>query len=98
MYTIRDAFSHKNSVQIGINAPIYSEAYMQDAQAQGVLVLTPYDLRRMGWENWWRRALAHATGNGERGVYISVDIDALDQGVAPGTAVPNPFWASPRMM
>jgi len=96
MYTVRDVFSHEHSVQIGINAPIYSEAYMRDAQAQGVFVLTPYDLRHMGWENWWRQALAHATGNGQRGVYISVDIDALDESVASGTAVPNPMGLSAR--
>jgi agmatinase len=94
MHTIRDVFSHEHSVQIGINAPIYSQQYMQDAQEQGVLVITPYDLRRLGWQRALNEAAGHASGSGERGVYVSIDIDALDRSAAPGTAVPNPVGLS----
>jgi agmatinase len=94
MHTIHDVFSHEHSVQIGINAPIYSQGYMRDAESKGVLVLTPYDVRRLGWPGALDAALRHAT-DGVQGVYVSIDIDALDRSAAPGTAVPNPVGLSP---
>lgn len=41
-------------------------------------------------------AVAHATAGGARGVFISVDIDVVDPGAAPGTGTPEPGGLSPR--
>ncbi|GGY10325.1 hypothetical protein GCM10007160_41890 [Litchfieldella qijiaojingensis] len=47
MYTVEEVFSHANSVQLGINAPIYSKEYMDQAESSGVLVRTPYEIRKL---------------------------------------------------
>jgi agmatinase len=89
MKTIEDVIDYSKVVQLGINAPIYSDYYMRSAEENGVLVRTPYEIRRRGWRETVEEAVAHA-GDGTDGVYISVDIDCLDQAYAPGTSVPNP--------
>ncbi|MGY3347153.1 agmatinase [Bradyrhizobium sp. USDA 4459] len=89
MRTISDVIDYHKVVQLGINAPIYSEEYMRLAETNGTLVLTPYDIRKIGWETAVRYALKHVS-DGTDGVYLSVDIDAVDQAHAPGTSVPNP--------
>ncbi|WP_082650144.1 MULTISPECIES: agmatinase family protein [Bradyrhizobium] len=89
MRTISDVIDYHNVAQLGINAPIYSEEYMRLAETNGMLVLTPYDIRKMGWEAAVGAALKHVS-EGADGVYLSVDIDAVDQAHAPGTSVPNP--------
>lgn len=88
MRTLSDVIDYRKVVQMGINAAIYSEAYMREAEAAGVLVMTPYDIRRVGWTVALRTAIEHASADGA-GVYISVDIDGIDQAYAPGTSVPN---------
>ncbi|ASY67041.1 Formiminoglutamase (plasmid) [Sinorhizobium sojae CCBAU 05684] len=88
MRTLSDVIDYRKVVQMGINAAIYSEAYMREAEAAGVLVMTPYDIRRVGWTVALRTAIEHGTADGA-GVYISVDIDGIDQAYAPGTSVPN---------
>jgi agmatinase len=87
--TLSDAVDYCKVAQIGINAPIYSEDYTRSAEADGILVMTPYDIRRRGWAAAIDATIEHATA-GVAGVYVSVDIDAIDQAHAPGTSVPNP--------
>lgn len=88
MRTLADVIDYSKAVQMGINAAIYSEVYMRAAEANGILVMTPYDIRRQGWINALKTAIKHATAGGA-GVYISVDIDGIDRAYAPGTSVPN---------
>jgi agmatinase len=88
MRTLEDVIDYGVVVQLGISAPIYSEHYMHAAESAGVMVRTPYDIRRRGWPRVIEEAVAHA-GRGTDGVYISIDIDCLDQSFAPGTSVPN---------
>ncbi|HEV7367934.1 agmatinase family protein [Arenibaculum sp.] len=95
MKTLEDVIDYGSAVQLGISAPIYSEAYAADAEQKGVLVLTPYEIRRAGWRETIARSIAHATRN-TGGVYISVDIDAIYQSHAPGTSVPNPAGLLPH--
>lgn len=89
MYTLRDVIDYRVVAQLGINAPIYSEHYMRAAEEAGVLVRTPYEIRRRGWASVVEEAVSHAS-RGVDGVYISIDIDCLDQSCGPGTSVPNP--------
>ncbi|MDA4845241.1 agmatinase family protein [Hoeflea poritis] len=89
MHTLGDVIDYSKVAQLGINAPIYSEAYMQAAQTRGVYVATPYDIRTSGQRAVVEEAIAHVTA-GTDGVYLTVDIDAVDQAFAPGTSVPNP--------
>ena len=77
-----------NTVQLGLDAPIYSKTYMDVAEASGVMVRTPYEIRRSGWGPTVAEAVAHATRDLD-GVYISVDIDCLNFAFAAGTSVVN---------
>ena len=43
----------------------------------------------LGIEAAVETALARA-GDGTAGIYVSIDVDAIDQSQAPGTAAPNP--------
>jgi agmatinase len=61
---------------------------MDQSERSGVLVRTPYEIRRAGWLNTLDEAIAHATRNTD-GVYISVDIDCVDRAFAQGTSVAN---------
>jgi len=88
MYTIQNVFKHTNSVQLGINAPIYSKKYMDDAERSWILVQTPHEIRKSGWAETLKSAIAHATRD-TSGIYISIDIDCLDRSFAQGTSVPN---------
>jgi agmatinase len=88
MKTLEDVLHAKAAVQLGIDAPIYSARYMDEAEAKGILVRTPYEIRRAGWPAILAEAVAHASAPGA-GVYLSIDIDAIHQAFAPGTSVPN---------
>jgi agmatinase len=88
MCTLGDVLDYGRVAQLGINAPIYSEHYMSRAEGNGVLVRTPYEIRRQGWAESVREAVEHVSGDTD-GVYVSVDIDCVDQAFAPGTSVPN---------
>lgn len=86
--TLEDVIDYKSIVQLGINACIYSEEYMQDAEQKGILVKTPYEIRKAGWVEIINQSISHAMNN-TQGIYISVDIDSIDQAFASGTSVPN---------
>lgn len=88
MKTLEDAIDYRSVVQLGINACIYSQHYMDEAERQGVLVRTPYEIRKAGWAATVRESIEHA-GRDTDGIYISIDIDSIDQSFAPGTSVPN---------
>lgn len=88
MKTIEDIVDYQSVVQLGINGCIYSQHYMETSEQKGILVRTPYEIRKNGWEKTIRESLDHAMNETE-GIYISIDIDSIDQGFAPGTSVPN---------
>jgi agmatinase len=48
------------------------------------------DITRRGLDAVVDDAVEAALGDGARGVYISVDIDVVDPGMAPGTGTPEP--------
>ncbi len=95
MHTLSDVIDYSKTAQLGINAPIYSEQYMRSAEENGVLVRTPYEIRRRGWSETVKEAVEHVS-RGTDGIYLSIDIDCLDQAFAPGTSVPNPSGLLPH--
>lgn len=84
-----DAVAGRNLVQIGMadfcNSPIHADY----AAEQGVTVIPGLQVRREGMDRAIDIALERA-GDGTDGIYVSVDIDCIDQSQAPGTAAPNP--------
>ena len=89
MYTISDVVDYRMVAQLGIVANIYSESYVQIAEANGVLIRTPYEMRRMGW-NVVLKELVQKFDSKCDYVYLSVDIDSLDHAFCAGTSVTNP--------
>jgi formimidoylglutamase len=78
----------RNLVQIGIADFANSPAHLDYAEQHGVTVITNTEVREAGLEACTRRALEIA-GDGVDGLYVSCDIDCIDQSQAPGTAAPN---------
>lgn len=58
-------------------------------EARGIHVEYAGDVREKGIDTCIENAIAHAT-NGTEMVYLSVDIDVVDPGFAPGTGTPEP--------
>ena len=78
----------RNLVQIGIADFANSPLHLDYARERGVTVITNAEVREAGLEACTRRALAIA-GDGVDSLYVSCDIDCIDQSQAPGTAAPN---------
>jgi formimidoylglutamase len=79
----------RNLVQLGIaefaTAPMHGEY----AAEQGVRVIGNLEVFERGLDDCMGEALELA-GAGTEAIYVTVDIDAIDQSQAPGTAAPNP--------
>lgn len=72
-----------NVAQIGIHNYANSQKYRQYVDEQGVTFFTSRDVRRQGMQAIVEQALAVA-GRGTEAIYVTVDIDVLDQAYAPG--------------
>ncbi|HLW58519.1 MAG TPA: agmatinase family protein [bacterium] len=80
--------------QIGIADFNNNPTHHRYAQAHGIAVLSNIEV--------WRRGIRHAidvaldrAGEADA-IYISIDVDGVDQSSAPGTAAPNPFGLDGR--
>lgn len=93
--TVGDIIDYRVVAQLGIDAPIYSEGYMREAEQLGIMVRTPYDIRQQGWRHTIAEVVSHVCRNTD-GVYISIDVDVFGQAFAPGTSVPNPCGLYPH--
>lgn len=89
MRTLADELDYTVVAQLGISSNLYSADYMDRAEEAGVLVRTMYDIRKQGWAQTVEDVVRHVSA-GTDGVYITVDIDCVDQAFAGGTSVPNP--------
>ncbi len=83
-----------NLVQIGIGDFAYSRSYGEKLTSAGGSFFTPFDVRRRGMKAVCQEALAKATRDVDA-LYVTVDIDCLQQAFAPGTSVPNPVGLTP---
>ncbi|WP_067930729.1 agmatinase family protein [Alicyclobacillus kakegawensis] len=76
-------------VQIGLRDFVNAKAYHEYVLAHGVSVITARQVRRRGLaavvEEAWRTA-----SRGTDMVYISFDMDVMDQSVVPGVPAPSP--------
>ncbi|MEV0169148.1 agmatinase [Nonomuraea fuscirosea] len=76
-----EALSH-----VGIRGPLYGKADLKEDRRLGFGIVTASDVMRRGPDEV---AEALRQRIGERPLYISVDIDALDPAHAPGTGTPE---------
>ena len=86
-----------NLVQIGIGGWAGKKAGMAVARERGTTVLTIGDVERLGVERAAEAALEIASRNTEA-IFLSLDIDVVDPGNAPGTGTPEPGGLSSREM
>lgn len=84
-----------NFIQVGLRgyAPGADDlGWMRD---QGFRYHFMTEVERYGWEHVMERAIAEAA-EGTDYLYVSLDIDVLDPGYAPGTGTPEPNGLTPR--
>lgn len=86
--TLEDILPFEALGVVGISAPVYSAYYEQSFKSKGALVITPYELRNNRLEI--REKLIHFFNSNCDAIYITVDIDCIDQGFVTGTSAPNP--------
>ena len=83
-----------NLVQVGIHGFMNASYYKRWVEGQGGTIFTARAMRRQGIERTIASALEIA-GNGTDAIYVTVDIDVLEVGYAPGTAAATPDGLSP---
>lgn len=83
-----------NFVQIGLRGYWPPREVFEWMQAQGMRWHLMDEVWRVGIAEVVRRALVEAL-DGAEFIYLSVDIDVLDPGFAPGTGTPEPGGMSP---
>ena len=74
-----------NLVQFGIHGFMNASYYKRWVEGQGGTIYTAREIRRQGIEPMIASALEIA-GRGTDAIYVTVDIDVLEVGYAPGTA------------
>lgn len=84
-----------NLVEIGLRDFASSGHYLEKARKIGLTAMTADDVARRGPEDVVREALRVA-GNGVDGIYLSVDMDVLDESAAPGVSAPTPGGLTTR--
>ncbi|MGH7757930.1 MAG: agmatinase, partial [Candidatus Dormibacteria bacterium] len=85
--------AEERSVHIGIRGSLYSPNDLAEDRALGFLVIHAQDFDRLGAAGVAER-IRERVGDGL--AYLSIDIDVLDPGHAPGTGTPSPGGLSSR--
>lgn len=85
----------ENFVQIGVHGYRYSAYYHQKIKEYGIKTFTPLDIRHHTMEVVVDQALRYAS-DGTDAIYVTVDIDVLDQTFAPGTNASYPGGLVPQ--
>ena len=83
-----------NLVQVGIHGFMNASYYKRWVEGQGGTIYTARAIRKAGIEAVIRDTLAIA-GNETDAIYVTVDIDVLELGYAPGTAAATPDGMDP---
>jgi agmatinase len=79
-------------VQIGLRGYWPGEAEFGWQAERGITSFFMHDLRELGIQEVVRRTLGRV---GDGPVFLSVDVDVLDPGFAPGTGTPEPGGMTP---
>jgi len=74
------------SLHVGIRGPLYAATDLGDTHNLGYAVLTCADYDELGLDGI-AAAMRHRLGDGP--TYVSIDIDVIDPGMAPGTGTPE---------
>ncbi|CCH31747.1 agmatinase [Actinosynnema sp. NPDC047251] len=82
-----------HSVHVGIRGPLYSKLDLAESEELGFTAVHARDFARQPIDAIIDRVRARL---GDRPVYVSVDIDVLDPGFAPGTGTPEAGGLSSR--
>jgi formiminoglutamase len=77
--------SGNNLVQVGIHGFMNASYYKRWVEGKGGTIMTARAIRRRGIEEMIREAIDIA-GRDTDAIYVTVDIDVLELGYAPGTA------------
>lgn len=86
--------SGENLVQVGIHGFMNASYYKRWVEGQGGTILTGRQVRREGIDSIMARAIDVAS-QGTDAIYVTVDIDVLELGYAPGTAAATPEGLHP---
>ena len=84
----------ENLVQVGIHGFMNASYYKRWVEGQGGTIYTARAIRQAGIEETIATALEIA-GKGTDAIYVTVDIDVLELGYAPGTAAATADGLSP---
>jgi agmatinase len=74
------------SMHVGIRGPLYSSRDLQDDESFGFRIITAMDFETQTLAEIVDRIRARI---GDAPLYVSIDIDVLDPGMAPGTGTPE---------
>ena len=90
-----DPIHGPNLVQIGLGEFANSPVHARYAKEQGVTVVTAPEVFDRGIDDVVAAA-QHLAGDGTDAIYVSVDVNVIDQAFAPGTAAPNGYGLDAR--
>jgi agmatinase len=82
-----------SSVHVGIRGPLFSRDDLPDDERFGFTVVSAMDLEEVGIGGVVERVRERVR---DAPVYLSVDIDVIDPGLAPGTGTPEPGGLTTR--
>jgi agmatinase len=85
-------------VQIGLRGYWPDPETLAWMREQGMRSYFMADIVRRGLDEVVEEAVAHAVAGGAKGVFLSVDIDVVDPGMAPGTGTPEPGGLTARQL
>jgi agmatinase len=85
-------------VQIGLRGYWPEPEVVEWMRSQDMRFYLMSDIEERGLRTVVDEAVAHASRGGVKGVFISVDIDVVDPGMAPGTGTPEPGGLTSRQL
>ena len=74
------------AMHVGIRGPLYARSDLADDERFGFAIVTAMDLETIGISDATERIRQRV---GDAPVYVSLDIDVVDPGLAPGTGTPE---------
>lgn len=85
----------RNVAQVGLRRFANSKSYREWATKKGVRIFSMKEIRRNGFSAALESAL-EAAADGVEALYVSLDMDVVDQAWAPGVSSPSPDGLTPR--